>query len=699
MLHTAFFWKRSPFLRLVCPLIAGISWRYYYPSGISFSLSIAVAAMVLAILATKLQPYLRFRLYWLNALFIHLILFCFGATILWYHDKMTREGWIKNPDKNEPRIAVIEEPLSEKANSFKTIAIINHFQGNGQIRHCSEKILLYFEKNGVEGLGYGDIILFKSPLQPVKHTGNPGAFDFRRYCLFQGIQHQVFLKKSTYKTLRIKQRKWYKELLIRTRAGILEVLRHNISGRKEYGLAEAILIGHKDDLDRDLVKSYSETGVTHVIAISGLHLGIIYFILNYLSGIFLKASRLAAVRVGMILSGLWLFSLLTGASASVLRSALMFSCLLIGNSAGKKSPAINSLAAAAFLLLCYNPYLVWDIGFQLSFAAVLSILIFEKRVYNLLYIKNRGADLIWKMCSVTIAAQILTTPVSIFHFHQFPLLFLFTNIIAIPLSSIILIGEIILCVISFLPALAGLVGAALHWLIVLMNSIVGYSGAIPFSSWKSLQISFLQLVALYGFTGALYAWFQSRSPGALTLLAGSWMLFFSLRFYSFKKAAGQKALLVYQVQGKKAIEFIDGRYYYPIYDSLLLKDEAGREFHMAASHILHRINAADSLKRLRCLKNIYMFCGKKILILDHQPRFRFAAAPKELDVLILSGNAPVRLDLLLKYLKAKLIIFDSSNSVSRIRNWTKDCKSLGLRYYSVPDNGAVKIRFDRFSGI
>ena len=200
----------------------------------------------------------------------------------------------------------------------------------------------------------------------------------------------------------------------------------NIKGDKELGLAEALLIGYKDDLDKTLVQSYTNTGVVHIIAISGLHLGLIYWLLVQLLKPLQRRKYMKWLRPVIIILGLWLFSLLAGAQPSILRSAVMFTCIVIGETIAKKTSIYNSLALSAFGLLCWNPYWLWDVGFQLSYSAVLSIIIFMRPVYNLLYVKNKILDFFWKINAVTIAAQILTLPLSIYHFHQFPV-YLYTD--------------------------------------------------------------------------------------------------------------------------------------------------------------------------------------------------------------------------------------------------------------------------------
>src|SRR5678815_5428568 len=242
-------------------------------------------------------------------------------------------------------------------------------------------------------------------------------------------------------------------------------------------------------------RSYSNTGVVHVIAISGLHLGLIYWLLAWLFKP-LQKRKFRWLRPIFILTGLWLFSLLAGAQPSVLRSAVMFTCFVLGDALDKRSSIFNSLALSALLLLCINPFWLWDVGFQLSYAAVLSIVIFMQPIYHWFYIKNKLLDLIWKLNAVTIAAQILTVPIGIYHFHQFPLNFLFTNFLAVPLSSLIILDEILLCIISFIPPVTALIGKSVSWLIWMMNTYIERIEMLPFSLWDGLQISIPQSILL-----------------------------------------------------------------------------------------------------------------------------------------------------------------------------------------------------------
>ena len=393
-------------------------------------------------------------------------------------------------------LATLDEPPVEKARSIKAVATVSIVAGTN-LQRARGRIIIYFKKNSSLPLQYGQQIMFTQKLQPIRNSGNPGAFNYERYCLSQNITHQVFLDANDYISLPAKLTSPLHQFIYDIRYRIIGVLHKYIRGEKETGLSEALLIGYKDDLDTALVQSYTNTGVVHVIAISGLHLGLIYALLLLCFNPLKKYPAFKWVRLVLILAGLWIFSLLAGAQPSILRSAVMFTCLAAGDCLSRKNSMLNSLAFSAFLLLCINPFWLWDAGFQLSYAAVLSIVLFMRCVYNWIYLKNRMLDMLWKLNAVTIAAQILTVPICLYHFHQFPNYFLFTNIVAVPLSSFILIGEIFLCAISVVPALALLTGKLLSSMIWIMNSYVELIDSMPFSTWEGLYVDTSQVFLLW----------------------------------------------------------------------------------------------------------------------------------------------------------------------------------------------------------
>jgi len=475
---------------------------------------------------------------------------------------------------------------------------------------------------------------------------------------------------------------------------VLNILRQNITEEKELGLAEALLIGYKNDLEQSLVQSYTNTGVVHIIAISGLHLGLIYWLLSLLLKPLQKAKRMKWLRPVLTITGLWLFSLLAGAQPSILRSALMFTCIVLGESLSRRTSIYNTMAVSAFLLLCINPFWLWDVGFQLSYAAVLSIIIFMRPVYNWFYIPNKLLDFIWKLNAVTIAAQILTVPIGIYHFHQFPNLFLLTNFVAVPLSSLILLGEILLCCISFIPPVAVFIGKLLSFLIRTMNRYIEEIETIRFSLWDGLHISITQAVLLLIFTTGISYWLMEKQKKGLITGLVALLSFFSLRSYSFAESERQQKIVVYNVPQKRAIDFINGRNYYFAGDSDLLADDFARNFHLKPSRIRFRIKEYRQLDNLTIYDNYVRFLNKNVLLLDQSVQFKSVEKKPVVDLLVISKNPRLYIGKLSKTLDIKQVVFDGSVPSWKSRYWKKDCDSLQIPWHDVAIQGAFVMKLN-----
>jgi competence protein ComEC len=585
-------------------------------------------------------------------------------------------------------IAVLDEMPVEKIKSFKANARITHLVSGNTLLPVKGNIIIYFKKDTALPLIYGSQIIFSKELQEIKNSGNPGGFDYKRYSLFQGITHQVYLKPGEYELIAGTQKNEFRQFLYNTREKILNILRKYIKGNKEQGLAEALLIGYKNDLEQSLVQSYTNTGVVHIIAISGLHLGLIYWLLTLLMKPLEKRKKIKWLRPLLIIVGLWLFSLLAGAQPSILRSALMFTCIVFGDSLSRKTSIYNTMAFSAFLLLCINPFWLWDVGFQLSYAAVLSIIIFMRPVYNWFYFSNKIIDFTWKLNAVTIAAQVLTVPIGIYHFHQFPNLFLLTNFVAVPLSSIILLGEILLCTVAFIPGVAFILGNLLSWLIRLMNNYIERIESIRYSLWDGLQINLLQATLLLLFTAGISYWLMQKSKRGLLAGCIAMLLFVAIRTASFIESQRQKKIVVYNVPQKRAIDFINGRHYYFEGDSDLLANDFARNFHLKPSRILHRIREATELNYLTLWENYATFLNKNFVLIDKTKRYQPAEKKQVIDLLVISKNPRIYMKELAASLDVRQVVFDGSVPAWKSKYWKKDCDSLHIPWHDVTTQGA-----------
>jgi competence protein ComEC len=679
-------WNKAPFVRLLFALALGVLWQWYLPLPSTIWLSFFGLCFLAVGAFSFTSMRFRYRFSTPAGLALFLLLLSTGALLVWKQDVRNAPAWFGQHYQPGDFVALtIQEPLVEKTASFKAVASVTALYRQQKHLAVSGEVILYFKKDSLPPpLNYGHQLLLSAHLQVIKNAGNPGSFDYKTFSLFKGITHQANIRNGDYVVLPEQKVNWFKQSLFTTRAWVLDALRTFIPGEKEQALAEALLIGYRDDLDRNLVQAYSNTGVVHVIAISGLHLGIIYWLLLRLTWPLKRTAKLRWLRVFFIISGLWLFSLLAGAGPSVLRSALMFSLVALGEVSARKTNIFNTLSFSAFVLLLLNPFLLWDVGFQLSYAAVLSIVLFFRPIHNLLHLPNKAANFVWTIAAVTTAAQLLTLPISIYHFHQMPLLFLLANVVAVPVSTVVLIGLIFLCGLSFWPAAAGVIGISVATVIRFMNGYIEGLDRLPFATWNYLSITVAQTALLIVFAAAFCFWLMENQRRFAYLAFTSLALFMALRGASFFEAHRQQKLIVYNVPRRTAIDFISGRNYAFLGDSLLLHDGFERNFHLQPSRILHRISPQNEILG----QKDFLLSGKQFLLLDEALPFSLASPKQKVDVLVLSKNPKIYLSKLVQSFELKQVVIDGSVPPWKAALWRRDCDSLKIPCYDVAEKGA-----------
>ncbi|MGH2648151.1 MAG: ComEC/Rec2 family competence protein, partial [Ginsengibacter sp.] len=596
----------------------------------------------------------------------------------------------KRCDNSSYIMATVIEPPVEKNKSYKTLAMVDAIINKDSAYRVTGKLLLYFSKDSTaNSVSYGSRIIIRKELQEIKNSGNPAAFNYARYCAFQQIYHQCYLKKDDWVLLKDKNVSFYKNAIFKTRQSIINILNQNIPGNDEAALAKALLIGYKVDLDKDLVQAYSNVGVVHLIAISGLHLALIYALLIWITARIPFAKKSKYVRLAIILFCLWFFSFLTGASASVLRSAVMFSFIAAGVTFNKKASIYNSLASSAFVLLCIDPFMLWDVGFQLSYYAVSGIVISQRYIYNWFYFHNKLLRSIWQLVSVSLSAQLFTFPICIYYFHQFPLLFLLSNLVAIPLSTLILWSCLALIVISPLSIVAAYAGKIIYGLIWMLNHCVLFINDLPFSLWDGISISVTDTIILYFTVIFFLFWLIRKNNTAFKLALISIIIFVgatALKKWNFSK---QKKLIVYNVPAHIAVDFVHGNAYHFIGDSELIADGLLQNFHLKPGRISLMLHKSENNPAAFYHKNnFYQFYEKRIVMIDAAIDYKPPAEKINVDYIIISKNPKVYIHNLASVFNCSVYIFDASNPLWKIDKWKKDCEELHLRFHSVPEQGA-----------
>ena len=682
---TIYLWQRVPSLRLLLPLIVGIIVQTYAPLTLNFIVAVGLLSIFFIITYSFFSDAWKFKLAPANGLALQLAVLMLGACLTYKNDIRNHPLWFGKQYRAGNYLLVnLLEPLVEKKKTYKALGQVQSVIADGKVVPANGHILIYFRKDSsLPPLTIGSQLLVNRPLEDVRNSGNPGSFNYKQYLLFKGITHQLNLLPHEFVVQGTKVPDLVRSKIFSIRKTVVRTLRKYIGSGRESGFAEALLIGYKDDLDKNLVQSYSNTGVVHIIAISGLHLGLIYGILVWLTKAFRKRRSLQWLRFSIITIGLWAFAFVAGGHPSVLRSAVMFSCIAVSGLIFRRSHVINTLAFSAFLLLCFNPFWLWDVGFQLSYSAVLSILVFYQPIYNAIYVKNKLLNFVWQLSAVSLAAQVLTSPISIYHFHQFPLLFLPANLVAVPLAGVILTSEMILLLVSPFEQLGNFLGFLLQTIISLLNNYIEYLDKWPFAVWNQLSIDIYQLFFLFGFIIAAAFFLLQKHKGS-AWAASVFLLFFMVsRTASFIRAQQQAKIIVYNTPGLRAIDLIVGRKHIFIGDSVLRLDGVLRNFHLQPSRVLHRTRA---LPMHANSPRSFMLNRRKVLLIDST--FSTLAGKPHFDVVIFSGKSKIGMQDLQTKCTFRQIVLDGAVPFKQRNRLRQDCDSLGVLCHDVSKDGA-----------
>jgi len=488
-------WSKNPFVRILIPFIIGLLvYRSNWIPALSAGLMLSVSTAMVVVLAAWFFLFDRWQTYRnrhvQGALLITVILLL-GWLLAFNHDDRTRPDFMGNINRNEPveMILTIDNTVEQKSNSLKTTAVVHAYkQGDAWIK-CHGKLLLYISNNDtVQPLHYGDRIVASFRLNEVQEPLLNSDFDYKSYLADKNIFYQAYIADEQYAILERNCGNWFIQQSLVIRDRMVSILQSQLGDSDEFGVVSAMLIGYRADISADMMKAYSEAGVIHIMSVSGLHVGVIYIMITAFIGLFGWFRKNKWLNILIVLLLIWFYALLTGLSASVLRSAVMISFVAFGQAMQRSISPYNSLASAAFLLLVFNPGSIGEIGFQLSFVAVLGILLFQRPIYNTWHIRNKWLDKIWQLACVSLAAQLITLPFILYYFGQFPVYFLVSNIIVVPLSSLVLYAGMAAVFLSWIPWLNVAAAFITLWLTKIMNWVV-----ITIESWPSAVISNIYL--------------------------------------------------------------------------------------------------------------------------------------------------------------------------------------------------------------
>lgn len=694
------FFYQAPFFRFLLPFIAGIVWGFKVttvPVTTGIWICSALFILLCGLLWQRKRTGFIYR-NWFYGLCLNLLLGMAGILVVSIHQ-------FTPVDRSEygTFLVIVEEPPVEKENSIQTAVRIRAHNTDSLWVAYDENVIVYFRKDTLSRkMKQGDLLIVNTTLNPVENEGNPYEFDYRGYLGKRYISRSAFVESGKCQYLDSYAQGPLRNLSNRIRIVLLDIYRRAGLQGNELAVASALVLGYKADLDDILRGAYSASGAMHVLAVSGLHVGIIYLIfssvLNFIP--FLRQKKW--IKSLVLLCILWLYALVTGMPPSVMRAATMFSFIIAGEALRRRAYIYNSITASAFLLLAINPALLYDVGFQLSYTAVAAIVFFHPKIYSLLSFNKWLPDQAWNLTCVSIAAQIGTAPLSLFYFHQFPTYFALTNFVVIPGAIAVIYGSFFLFAVSPIPLMLEWAGWVLDKILFVFNSSIFLIEKLPGSVVWGIRFQGWEIVSAYLFVAVISIWMLSaRKPYLFASLAVClfWTCGAVMEEYH---DLSRKRLIIYQTQGNSLLQFINGRdntVWYESRKSSFNADIATKSQHIAMKLHESRYATVDTVlhdsymdkfqQNLYVNGNFIEFAGKRLAVFSRtNPPPGTATHPVNVDVVVLIQNVNTTLSQIMQICHPATIVVDASNTLSRINRWEKDCMGIGVTFHRTDRDGA-----------
>lgn len=546
--------QKIPFLRISIFLASGIVIQQYVCIPEILLLFILVILFILLIFLHKKYRFAITHLYGLT--FLLFMVFAGYKLSYTYNTKpaILQEG--------KYYASILEYP-EQKTNSLKTLLNIKFVKQNDSIIPTNETVVAYFNHPNQEKIIPGKQIIFTRNPQVIRNLNNPYEFNYQKYMNRKKIYRQVFLNTGSFAILDVPEAGSIKIIAEKIRMLLLKRYQAFDFGPKEIQIISALTLGYKRGLDPEIKRTFSAAGAMHILAVSGLHVGIIFMITSILLNFLRKSKTGRIIFIITAILCLWGFAFITGFSPSVQRAATMFSFVVIGQNLNKQTSVYNSLAASAFILLLLNPNNLFEVGFQLSYSAVFGIVFLQPKLAKIWQPPNKISGYFWSLLMVSVSAQIATFPLAVYYFNQLPMYFWLTNLFIIPAAVILIPSGILLLILSDVNIANEIVGQLCQNLLSLVYNALSVIERLPHAA---IQVGFSDLqLALVIFTllGIFLVLEIKKISFVYWTLCGI-ILFLGTTFIQSINKYNKKSIIVYNLSRNTVIHLIHGKFNYVI---------------------------------------------------------------------------------------------------------------------------------------
>lgn len=685
----AYYKSEVPFIRLVLCFIIGIVSAIYFniaPSNYYLLFWIIICSLFIAIII-----FLKKRIIYLHSylfgFFIYLIMILSGIIICNQHKEIFKEHHFSKIPSKQLIVYLLEEPKIKGDIARFNVEVTNNIQEKNLFKTQGKLLLaMRFDTTKNINLHYGDLILIKSKYKETEPAYNPSEFDYKRFLSYQQIYYQSFINQKEIKKLAEHAANPIKEFALKFRERQIEKFNNYLKDSSVRAVASTLILGYRAELSKDILQTYTKTGTMHVLSVSGMHVGIVVYLLAFMLIFLNKSKRGRILQAIIIISLVWFYALITGLAPSIERAAIMTTFIMLAKARSLKANTFNIIAITAFIILIFDPFAIINVGFQLSFIAVSGIIYLQPLIYNFYITSNKILDWIWKIMSVSIAAQIATAPISLYYFHQFPVYFIFSNIfIFIPAILIMYFGLFFL-LLYFVPPIAKFLAWCLEFTINLTNDGLKLIEHIPHANITQIWWGSLEILLFYAFFLLAFASIQNkklRSYSYFTLL----ILISSISLKAFQHIK-QKQALFFSLRKNTAVALIKGN------NAVLITDLKPDEFTFLFSVKPYLDSCqVDYIQwinpHLTQNEKMFSFEGKKLKIINHQSE-NFVDSKQ--DWLLLSSNKKQDLQSIKNTNSFQMLFIDGKNRDFIIEDFKNQAQKLNLKPNILKRNFAVEIK-------
>ncbi len=677
-------YRPIPFVRFIIPLILGIiCYEIWSIPNLTYILLFLIPLYLVS--HFKIIPFIEKG----HRYIAFFLLFFIGYSSISFKDERNKNdyfGHYLKENKNILKGKINNMPSPNELVSFRiNVEAILHEE---KWKNVSGYLEVKLNRDTLSThLEYGDEILFSTWINPAPPPANPKAFDYSKYLHFQNIHYTSFIQEGDWKLVAKNKGSPFYHYSYNIRKKAISSLKKHLTGANEFAVGSALLLGYKDEITEDVKLAYAGTGAMHVLAVSGLHVGILASVVQFLLG-FIRRRELhyKILKVSIAIIVIWGFAFITGASPSVLRAATMFSFLTVGNIINRSNNIYNTLASSAFLLLLLNPYLIFSPGFQLSYLAVIGIVFFYPWINKSWYVKNKIGKYFWSLISVSLAAQITTLPISLYYFDQFPTYFIFSGIVVIPAAAFVMYtGMLLLFFEMILPFLADIFGIFLHSIIWCMNAFIFILEKFPLSLIEYIHFNGFQVFLSYISIAILMFFLTKKNKRSLWFFFG--FLILILMIQNIRKIAiSQKDEIVFYHSKQPLIDYFHkGKRITIASEELTEKSERfaskGYRTFMNKSNI-HPEKYNESL----FFKNgSFLYIADQTYYILNKDYFDIRSMNKiKVDGIIIRNNVFVNLEALAEEFDFSFILFDGTNKKHKTTFLEKKCKEKNIPVHHTP---------------